>query len=60
MSVDSFKYLKDVGTHLRIEGDDPPDIQMIERGFLFLATEKMVPLIKSYKAIHEFVHSYTP
>lgn len=58
MSVDSYKYLKDVGTHLRVEGDDPPDIQMIEKGFLFLAPERMVPLIESYKGIHELVHTY--
>ncbi|EDV22676.1 uncharacterized protein TRIADDRAFT_50587 [Trichoplax adhaerens] len=53
MSVESFKFLKDIGTHLQVEGDDPPDIQLIEKGFLFLAPEKMVPLITTYKGIHE-------
>ena len=40
LSLRSAKFLKDVSNHLSIDGEDKPDVQFVEGGYLFLATER--------------------
>ena len=39
MSMYSCDFVKNIGQHLGIEGEDPPDVQFVEGGYLFLASE---------------------
>lgn len=40
MSLYSSNFLKNVSTHLQVKGEDTPDIQFYEKGYLFLASEE--------------------
>lgn len=40
MSLSTFHFLKNVASYLRVEGEDPPDVQLQEDGYLFLASEE--------------------
>lgn len=40
MSLHSSHFLKNISTHLRIQGGDAPNIQFQEGSYLFLASEK--------------------
>lgn len=39
LSLFSFGFLQEVGDYLMVEGSDPPDIQLVHGGYLFLASE---------------------
>ena len=39
MSMYSCDFVRNIGRHLGIEGEDPPDVQFVEGGFLFLASQ---------------------
>ena len=39
MSMYSCDFIKNIGQHLGIEGEDPPDVQFVEGGYLFLASQ---------------------
>jgi len=39
MSMYSSNFIKEIGKHLQVEGCDPPDVQFVEGGYLFLASE---------------------
>ena len=40
LSLHSSRFIKNVKDYLSIEGEEPVDIQFVEGGYLFLATEK--------------------
>lgn len=40
MSLYSANFLRRVSTHLHVEGEEPPDIQFQEKGYLFLASQE--------------------
>ena len=40
MSLSTFHFLKNAASYLRVEGEDPPDVQLHEDGYLFLASEE--------------------
>ena len=39
MSLHSVGFIKELAKHLGIEGEVPPDVQFVEGGYLFLASE---------------------
>ena len=39
MSLHSIDFLRNISTHLRVEGEEPPDAQLQERGYLLLASQ---------------------
>ena len=39
MSLHSVGFIKELAKHLGVEGEVPPDVQFVEGGYLFLASE---------------------
>ncbi len=37
MCLYSSKFIRSIGDHLALDGEDPPDAQFVEGGYLFLA-----------------------
>ena len=40
MSMYSCDFIRDIVEHLGVEGSDPPDVQFVEGGYLFLASSE--------------------
>ncbi len=40
MSMFSCDFIRNVGEHLGVEGEDPPDVQFVEGGYLLLASKE--------------------
>ena len=40
LSSYSMEFLRDIGTLLHIPGEDPPDVQFVEQGYLILSSEQ--------------------
>ncbi len=51
LSLRSFKFLSQIDTLLRVEDDEPPDIQLHESGYLFLASEKGEEILRENHAL---------
>ncbi|XP_014286238.1 FAD-dependent oxidoreductase domain-containing protein 1 isoform X2 [Halyomorpha halys] len=46
LSLDSAEFLRNIKVHLKVKGQEPPDIQFQPSGYVFLATEKSVDILE--------------
>ena len=51
LSLKSFQALSRVSSLLRVEGEEAPDIQMQENGYLFLASEQGEEVLRENHAL---------
>jgi FAD-dependent oxidoreductase domain-containing protein 1 len=49
------QFLKEINTHLQVDDDDPVNIDFVENGYLFLATEKGLPILHKNHEIQRAV-----
>ncbi|CAH1389191.1 unnamed protein product [Nezara viridula] len=47
LSLNSADFLRNIKHHLKVEGQDPPDIQFQPSGYVFLATEKSANILEN-------------
>jgi len=53
LSLKSFQTLSQVSSLLRVEGEEPPNIQLQESGYLFLASEQGEEVLKENHALQK-------
>lgn len=46
LSLDSAEFMRNIRSHLKVEGQDPPDIQFQPSGYVFMATEKSADILE--------------
>lgn len=46
LSLDSAEFMRNIKNHLKVEGQEPPDIQFQPSGYVFLATEKSAYILE--------------
>ena len=51
MSLHSSHFLRNVSTHLRVDGESPPDIQFRDGGYIFLASEEGEEIMRKNHAL---------
>jgi len=59
MSQYSFQFLTEIDQHLRIEGCEPPDIQLNRQGYLFLASKEGEEKMKKNHDLQRLVAALT-
>lgn len=55
LSSYSLEFLRSIGNLLNLPGEDPPDIQFVEQGYLILAGEQGVKVAEENHALQRFI-----
>lgn len=55
MSLFSCEFFRSLGHHLGVEGEDPPDVNFVEGGYLFLATAEGEPVMRDNFSVQRSV-----